>query len=114
MSRLLQESLGGNSLTVMLAAISPADYNCDETISTLKYASRAKTIANSISRNEDSTDRLIRGLKDEIEQLKQQLAAGGGAEANPELERKLLEMQASQQSAWSVFFMHNRIYIFMN
>ena len=42
-----QESLGGNAATVMIAAISPADYNYDETISTLKYANRAKSIGKS-------------------------------------------------------------------
>jgi chromosome segregation ATPase len=100
LTRLLQESLGGNSLTVMLAAISPADYNYDETLSTLKYANRAKSIANAVSRNEDSNEKLIRGLKDEIELLKHQLQVGGGAEANPEVEEKLREMEIAQQSAW--------------
>jgi myosin heavy subunit len=100
LTRLLQESLGGNSLTVMLAAISPADYNYDETLSTLKYANRAKSIANAVSRNEDSNEKLIRGLKDEIELLKHQLQVGGGAEANPEVEEKLRDMEIAQQSAW--------------
>ena len=53
LTRLLQESLGGNALTMMLAAISPADYNFDETVSTLKYAYRVKSIANAVNRNED-------------------------------------------------------------
>lgn len=44
LTRLLQESLGGNSATCMIATISPADYNYDETLSTLKYANRAKSI----------------------------------------------------------------------
>lgn len=97
---LLKESLGGNALTVMLAAISPADYNYDETLSTLKYANRAKSIANAVTRNEDMTERMIRDLKEQIDQLKQQLATGGGAEANPEMEKRLHEMEASQQNAW--------------
>ena len=44
LTRLLQDSLGGNTKTVMIAAIGPADYNVDETLSTLRYASRAKKI----------------------------------------------------------------------
>ena len=46
LTRLLQDSLGGNTKTVMIACISPADYNYDETLSTLRYASRAKQIKN--------------------------------------------------------------------
>ena len=46
LTRLLQDSLGGNTKTVMIAAISPADYNFDETLTTLRYASRAKNIKN--------------------------------------------------------------------
>ena len=46
LTRLLQDSLGGNTKTIMIAAISPADYNYDETLSTLRYASRAKFIKN--------------------------------------------------------------------
>lgn len=46
LTRLLQDSLGGNSKTVMLTAVSPADYNFDETLSTLRYANRAKNIKN--------------------------------------------------------------------
>lgn len=46
LTRLLQDSLGGNTKTIMIAAVSPADYNFDETISTLRYASRAKFIQN--------------------------------------------------------------------
>lgn len=99
LTRLLQESLGGNSLTVMLAAISPADYNLDETLGTLKYANRAKSIANAISRNEDSSDRMIRDLKVQIELLQQQLASAPH-ESNPELEQKLHEMEADQRNAW--------------
>ena len=46
LTRLLQDSLGGNTKTVMIAALSPADYNYDETLSTLRYANRAKNIKN--------------------------------------------------------------------
>lgn len=46
LTRLLQDSLGGNTKTIMIAAVSPANYNYDETLSTLRYASRAKFIKN--------------------------------------------------------------------
>lgn len=72
-----QESLGGNASTTMMAAISPADYNFDETVSTLKYASRAKSIKNEVTRNEDVNEKMIRELKSEIEKLRQQLVSIG-------------------------------------
>ncbi len=100
LTRLLQESLGGNSATVMLAAISPADYNYDETLSTLKYAHRAKSIENVVVRNEDMQERMIRDLKNEIENLKKQLQGGGGGVVDHEAERKLKELQEAQKSAW--------------
>ena len=100
LTRLLQESLGGNSATVMLAAISPADYNYDETLSTLKYAHRAKSIENVVVRNEDMQERMIRDLKNEIENLKKQLQGGGGGVIDHEAERKLKELQEAQKSAW--------------
>jgi kinesin family protein 3/17 len=60
LTRLLQDSLGGNSKTVMLTAVSPADYNFDETLSTLRYANRAKNIKNKPKINEDPKDALLR------------------------------------------------------
>ena len=75
LTRLLQHSLGGNSLTVMIAAISPADDNYDETLSTLQYANRAKNIKNDAKRNEDVNEQLIRQLREEIEALRKALAA---------------------------------------
>ena len=60
LTRLLQDSLGGNTKTVMIAAISPADYNQDETLSTLRYASRAKSIKNKPRVNEDPKDALLK------------------------------------------------------
>lgn len=75
MTRLLQDSLGGNTKTLMVAAISPADYNYDETMSTLRYANRAKNIKNKPKINEDPKDAMLREFKDEIEKLRQLLAA---------------------------------------
>lgn len=60
MTRLLQDSLGGNTKTVMIAAISPADYNYDETLTTLRYASRAKNIKNKPRVNMDPKDALLK------------------------------------------------------
>ncbi|XP_066931850.1 kinesin-like protein KIF16B [Clytia hemisphaerica] len=67
---LLKDSLGGNSKTIMIAAISPADVNYAETLSTLRYANRAKNIINKPTVNEDSNVKLIRDLRAEIEKLK--------------------------------------------
>ncbi|XP_066596484.1 kinesin-like protein Klp98A isoform X2 [Prorops nasuta] len=67
---LLKDSLGGNSKTIMIAAISPADCNYGETLSTLRYANRAKNIINKPTINEDPNVKLIRELREEIEKLK--------------------------------------------
>ena len=60
LTRLLQDSLGGNTKTIMIAAVSPANYNYDETLSTLRYASRAKNIQNKPKINEDPKDALLK------------------------------------------------------
>ncbi|KAG1676987.1 Kinesin-like protein KIF3A [Nymphon striatum] len=73
LTRLLQDSLGGNSKTIMIANIGPAEYNFDETISTLRYANRAKNIKNRAKINEDPKDALLRQFQDEIEELRKQL-----------------------------------------
>ncbi len=67
---MLQDSLGGNTKTLMMAAISPADYNKDETISTLKYAARASKIKNKPKINEDPRDALINEFEKELLLLK--------------------------------------------
>mmetsp|Transcript_45727 Transcript_45727/g.76159 ORF Transcript_45727/g.76159 Transcript_45727/m.76159 type:complete len:142 (+) Transcript_45727:244-669(+) len=75
LTRLLQDSLGGNTKTVMIAAVSPADYNYDETLSTLRYANRAKAIKNKPVKNEDPKDALLREYQEEIKRLKAMLTA---------------------------------------
>eukprot|EP01038_Epipyxis_sp_PR26KG_P015951 gene15951-21644_t len=104
LTRLLQESLGGNAATVMIASISPADYNYSETIGTLKYANRAKSIANAVTRNENSSERMIRDLQAQIEELKKKLESeavnGDNKHHDPELEVKLKEMEEEQKNAW--------------
>ncbi|KAL1603640.1 hypothetical protein SLS60_005228 [Paraconiothyrium brasiliense] len=76
---LLKDSLGGNSLTAMIAAISPADINFEETLSTLRYADSAKRIKNHAVVNEDPNARMIRELKEELAQLRSKLSGGGPA-----------------------------------
>ena len=76
LTRLLQDSLGGNSKTLMFANVGPADYNYDETISTLRYANRAKSIKNKAKINEDPKDALMKQYQKEIEELKKLLEEG--------------------------------------
>ncbi|XP_008276557.1 kinesin-like protein KIF16B isoform X1 [Stegastes partitus] len=73
---LLKDSLGGNSKTIMIATVSPADVNYGETLSTLRYANRAKNIINKPTINEDANVRLIRELRAEIARLKALLVQG--------------------------------------
>jgi pSer/pThr/pTyr-binding forkhead associated (FHA) protein len=111
LTRLLQDALGGNSKTVMIAALSPADVNYDETLSTLRYADRAKKIKNDVSKNENPTDKMIRELKEENTRLMKLLegkgvdvgaaTASGGASAAADDEatvrlRKQLEDQMQE------------------
>lgn len=74
---LLKDSLGGNSMTAMIAAISPADINFDETLSTLRYADSAKRIKNHAVVNEDANARMIRELREELATLRSNLTGGG-------------------------------------
>ncbi|XP_030363776.1 kinesin-like protein KIF17 isoform X2 [Strigops habroptila] len=74
LTRLLQDSLGGNTKTLMVACLSPADNNYDESLSTLRYANRAKNIKNKPCINEDPKDTLLREYQEEIKKLKAILA----------------------------------------
>ncbi|GMH64629.1 hypothetical protein TL16_g04008 [Triparma laevis f. inornata] len=78
LTRILQDSLGGNTKTLMCANAGPAGYNYDETISTLRYANRAKNIKNKPKINEDPKDAMLREYQDEISRLKAQLMGMGG------------------------------------
>ncbi|XP_029352522.1 kinesin-like protein KIF3C isoform X2 [Echeneis naucrates] len=73
LTRLLQDSLGGNAKTVMVATLGPAPQHYDETITTLRYASRAKNIQNQPKVNEDPKDALLREFQREIARLRAQL-----------------------------------------
>uniref|UniRef100_A0A8D0FEH1 Kinesin-like protein n=1 Tax=Strix occidentalis caurina TaxID=311401 RepID=A0A8D0FEH1_STROC len=79
LTRLLQDSLGGNTKTLMVACLSPADNNYDESLSTLRYANRAKNIKNKPCINEDPKDALLREYQEEIKKLKAILAEQMGA-----------------------------------
>ncbi|XP_068611951.1 kinesin-like protein KIF1C [Brachionichthys hirsutus] len=74
---LLKENLGGNSRTAMIAALSPADISYEETLSTLRYADRAKQIRCNAVINEDPNAKLIRELKSEVERLRNLLFSQG-------------------------------------
>ncbi|XP_023229481.1 kinesin-like protein KIF21A [Centruroides sculpturatus] len=73
LTRLLQDSLGGNSHTLMIACISPSDHDFMETLNTLKYANRAKNIKNKAIINQDKSSQLMMMLRQEIQQLKLEL-----------------------------------------
>eukprot|EP00049_Salpingoeca_infusionum_P003562 m.67899 g.67899 ORF g.67899 m.67899 type:complete len:1053 (-) comp12180_c0_seq1:499-3657(-) len=89
LTRLLKNALGGNSKTVMVAALSPADINYEETLSTLRFADRAKQIKNAAVVNESPTDRLIRELKEQVAALTARLGPGGAIAAPGMLDDKL-------------------------
>ncbi|KAL3252378.1 hypothetical protein MRX96_017695 [Rhipicephalus microplus] len=73
LTRLLQDSLGGNSRTLMIACVSPCDRDFMETLNTLKYANRAKNIKNRITVNQDKSSQTITALRMEIQALKLEL-----------------------------------------
>ncbi|KAM3870801.1 kinesin-like protein KIF3C [Diretmus argenteus] len=77
LTRLLQDSLGGNAKTVMIATVGPSVKHHDETLTTLRYASRAKNIKNKPRINEDPKDALLREFQQEIARLKAQLEERG-------------------------------------
>eukprot|EP01112_Ceratiomyxa_fruticulosa_P006218 TRINITY_DN17008_c0_g1_i1.p1 TRINITY_DN17008_c0_g1~~TRINITY_DN17008_c0_g1_i1.p1 ORF type:complete len:665 (+),score=165.94 TRINITY_DN17008_c0_g1_i1:1544-3538(+) len=89
LTRLLQESLGGNTITIMLAALSPADRNFDETLNTLQYANRAKNIQNKSGKNTVSPAQLVKELKQQLEELQARILreqGNGDIIANPDSE----------------------------
>lgn len=87
LTRLLQDSLGGNTKTLMVACLSPADNNYDETLSTLRYANRAKNIKNKPRINEDPKDALLREYQEEIKKLKTMLSEQSDIKEPPALQR---------------------------
>ena len=111
LTRLLQDSLGGNTKTVMIACVSPAGMNYDETLSTLRYASSAKHIKNKPHINEDPKDALLRQYEQEITQLRNmlkqleqggavadQLAALGSAQLSNKLNHAVMSIEELERS----------------
>ncbi|XP_017171967.1 kinesin-like protein KIF21A isoform X41 [Mus musculus] len=73
LTRLLQDSLGGNSQTIMIACVSPSDRDFMETLNTLKYANRARNIKNKVMVNQDRASQQINALRSEITRLQMEL-----------------------------------------
>merc|ERR1719187_844255 len=92
LTRLLQDSLGGNARTVMVANIGPANYNYDETITTLRYANRAKNIKNKPRVNEDPKDTLLREFQEEIARLKAMINQKSGPKEKKRKKDKKLKV----------------------
>ena len=114
---LLKDSLGGNSKTIMIATVSPSKDNFEETLSTLRYADRAKRIVNHAIINEDDNSRIIRELKEELLKLRTKLESGGGpgarevAAEDDELAEKLKDAQnmlAQRDQSWGEKLDHTR------
>ncbi|KAG7024268.1 Kinesin-like protein KIN-4A, partial [Cucurbita argyrosperma subsp. argyrosperma] len=82
LTRLLQDSLGGNSRTVMIACISPADINAEETLNTLKYANRARNIQNKPIVNRDPMSNEMLKMRQQLEYLQAELFARGGSSSD--------------------------------
>ncbi|XP_021301205.1 kinesin-like protein KIN-4A isoform X2 [Herrania umbratica] len=78
LTRLLQDSLGGNSKTVMIACISPADINAEESLNTLKYANRARNIQNKPVVNRDLISNEMQKMRQQLQYLQAELCARGG------------------------------------
>ncbi|TPX37660.1 hypothetical protein SmJEL517_g00434 [Synchytrium microbalum] len=98
LTRLLQDSLGGNAKTLMIATLSPASYNYEETLSTLRYANRAKNIKNKPKINEDPKDAMLREYQEEIKRLREQLERKqrtSGGTTSPETRSRSLKAVSS-------------------
>ncbi|XP_011504873.1 PREDICTED: kinesin-like protein KIF3B [Ceratosolen solmsi marchali] len=99
LTRLLQDSLGGNSKTIMIANIGPASYNYDETLTTLRYASRAKSIKNKPRINEDPKDALLRQYQEEILRLKEKLVQKGPGQRKKRKSKKKKETENDESES---------------
>ena len=102
LTRILQNALGGNSKTVMICALSPASINYEETLSTLRYADRAKKIQNKAVINESEHDKTVRLLKEENDDLKKKIEAlmkkaGLGESLNEDDQKAFNELKAQYE-----------------
>ncbi|TYI97338.1 hypothetical protein E1A91_D01G137100v1 [Gossypium mustelinum] len=97
LTRLLQDSLGGNSRTVMIACISPADINAEETLNTLKYANRARNIQNKPVVNRDPMSAEILKMRQQLEYLQAELCARGGSGEVQVLKERIAWLEAANE-----------------
>ncbi|KAF5444876.1 hypothetical protein F2P56_033969 [Juglans regia] len=99
LTRLLQDSLGGNSRTVMIACISPADINAEETLNTLKYANRARNIQNKPVVNRDPMSNEMLKMRQQLEYLQAELCArmGGSSEEVQVLKERIAWLEAANE-----------------
>uniref|UniRef100_A0A914YMR1 Kinesin-like protein n=1 Tax=Panagrolaimus superbus TaxID=310955 RepID=A0A914YMR1_9BILA len=100
LTSLLKNALGGNSKTIMIAAISPADINYEESLSTLRFADRVKSIKTKAVVNESATERMIRELKEENARLQELIRRGGvngSAVNNDEMENLKRQLEENQK-----------------
>merc|ERR1719341_911489 len=95
LTRLLQDSLGGNSHTLMIACVSPADSNLEETISTLRYADRARKIKNKPIVNKDPKAAELSRLRSQVQQLQLKVLEGGGG-GSPQATARSAESEAEK------------------
>ncbi|GMI91133.1 FRAGILE FIBER 1 [Hibiscus trionum] len=97
LTRLLQDSLGGNSRTVMIACISPADINAEETLNTLKYANRARNIRNKPIVNRDPMSNEMLKMRQQLEYLQAELCARGGSDEVQVLKERIAWLEAANE-----------------
>ncbi|XP_067664129.1 chromosome-associated kinesin KIF4A-like [Haliotis asinina] len=97
LTRLLQDSLGGNSHTLMIACISPADSNMEETINTLRYADRARKIKNKPIINRDPQQQEIMRLKSLVQQLQVQMIQGGSGDVTVTVKQESSPVNSSTE-----------------
>lgn len=120
LTRLLQDSLGGNARTVMVANIGPAEYNYEETLITLRYANRAKNIKNRPHVNEDPKDTLLKEFQAEIERLREQLErkrklraspGGGGGGMSPATTEEEIDVEATEKLTSRIKAMESKMLV---
>ncbi|KAK8996875.1 hypothetical protein V6N11_020371 [Hibiscus sabdariffa] len=97
LTRLLQDSLGGNSRTVMIACISPADINAEETLNTLKYANRARNIQNKPVVNRDPMTNEMLKMRQQLEHLQSELCARKGSDEVQVLKERISWLEAANE-----------------
>ena len=111
LTRILSNALGGNSKTVMICALSPASVNYEETLSTLRYADRAKKIKNHAVVNETVQDKMIRELKEENNELKKVLDQVGGVEEILKLKEQVAAIERLSKEKEMSFSQKRQVFI---